>query len=204
MPRKSFSPEILRLQADHIKANYCLQRGELSVMHPELPLLKGQDRTIFLPADDFVVAKRYRGISTPHGNVYTHRAVWLLGTGSWPPNDIDHIDGNRQNNRLSNLRSVTAKQNHENRATSSNNTSGFPGVYWVTKRKRWKSQLMLDGRPHFLGYFENKEDARVAYFQAKVTKTDAPAVWYHRHGYGGLYDALQDLLKTLPPVWQNR
>src|SRR5690349_20811660 len=59
-----------------------------------------------------------------------HRLAWFYVTGEWPPDEIDHINGNRADNRWANLRPATVAENQRNRAKSKRNTSGYKGVYW--------------------------------------------------------------------------
>lgn len=88
-----------------------------------------------------------------------HQVCWALAHGAWPSGDIDHIDGDRTNNRASNLRAVGRSENMKNRAMSSNNTSGHMGVGYCKLRKKWKSRIYYEGRCINLGSFENKEAA---------------------------------------------
>lgn len=71
------------------------------------------------------------------GTMYlTHRVVWLYSYGEFPEKDIDHIDGNRSNNRTENLREVSRSVNAQNRALSSRNTSGVMGVVLENKKRK--------------------------------------------------------------------
>lgn len=88
-----------------------------------------------------------------------HRIAWFLHCGSWPDGDLDHIDGDRGNNQISNLRSVTRGGNNRNRAMSSANNSGFVGVRWVKSRRRWVSEIYFEGKQKRLGYFKTFPEA---------------------------------------------
>lgn len=97
---------------------------------------------------------------------YAHRLVWLLAYGTWPPAgfDVDHVDGDRANNRLGNLRLATPAQNQANTTKlRKTNTSGYRGVSWHHARKRWEARIRLSGRRTFLGYFDDVIDAARAY-----------------------------------------
>ena len=72
---------------------------------------------------------------------------------------VDHIDNNRQNNNLINLRFATHSQNQQNRSISKNNTSGFKGVSWNKKMMRWTAVIEVNYKQIRLGSFINKEDA---------------------------------------------
>ena len=82
-----------------------------------------------------------------------HRLAWLHYYGTWPKAQIDHINRDRADSRISNLRDVTHKQNQQNLSKSCNNTSGFAGVHWVKRDSRWKAQITYNYRHIHLGYF---------------------------------------------------
>lgn len=98
--------------------------------------------------------------------VLAHRAAWALFYGQWPSGEIDHIDGDRSNNRICNLRIATKSQNQCNSKKSARNNSGFKGVHWNTRKNMWQAQIMLNKRQHNLGYFETAKDAHAAYAAA--------------------------------------
>ncbi|BAE72736.1 HNH endonuclease family protein [Xanthomonas phage OP1] len=104
-----------------------------------------------------------------HGKMYqAHRLAWLLHTGKWPSQQLDHIDGCKTNNRISNLRECSNAENQQNRGKSSNNTSGVPGVYWHKEAKKWRARIMLDGKQISLGLFNTLEEAAAAREAAKA------------------------------------
>ena len=115
---------------------------------------------------------------TPHSNGYltckfnrtvflAHRLIWIHAHGEWP-DFIDHLNGVRDDNRLSNLRSVAHQVNRQNtHGPSKNNASGLPGAHWVKAKGRWSSILYYDGKQHRLGYFDTAIEASAAYIQAK-------------------------------------
>lgn len=88
-----------------------------------------------------------------------HRLAWLYVNGEWPPQFIDHINGVRADNRLSNLRSVSHKENLRNQAQRSNNKSGCTGVYWIKASGKWQVFIRGDGKNVHVGMFDNFEDA---------------------------------------------
>ena len=91
-----------------------------------------------------------------------HRLIWLYHYGSFPDNSIDHIDQNKLNNSITNLRDVTHQENCKNQAKYKSNTSGITGVYWHKQAKKWMAQGMVDGKLKNLGYFTDKLDAITA------------------------------------------
>jgi hypothetical protein len=72
---------------------------------------------------------------------------------------VDHIDNDRQNNKLINLRFATPQQNQQNRSINKNNKSGTKGVSWNKQRNKWTAQIRINGKLIHLGSFLNKEDA---------------------------------------------
>lgn len=95
-----------------------------------------------------------------------HRLAWFYVYGEWPENHIDHIDGRKSNNKISNLRKATASQNHQNKYKAASN-SGLVGVSWCKREGRWRAYIKADGVMRSLGYHKTKEEARAAYLKAK-------------------------------------
>ncbi len=103
------------------------------------------------------------------GKMYkAHRLAWFYMTGEWPPDQIDHIDGDRDNNRLVNLRKATNAQNGANARLSKNNSSGFKGVSFDTSVGRWRASIRRNRQLHYLGFFNTPEEAHAAYASAAV------------------------------------
>jgi len=90
-----------------------------------------------------------------------HRIIWVYVYGVFP-DQIDHINGARDDNRIQNLRSVTNQENRKNCARHSNNKSGVTGVSWHTRDKTWLANIGVDGKLRHLGYFDDKKDAIAA------------------------------------------
>jgi hypothetical protein len=82
--------------------------------------------------------------------------------GEWPKLNIDHINRNPSDNRLVNLRDVTQKQNRQNASKRSDNTSGYPGVYWFKRDSKWVANIKHDYKLIHLGLFESLEEAVAA------------------------------------------
>ena len=108
----------------------------------------------------------YRQGTILNVKVRAHRVVWALFHGYWP-DEIDHIDGDASNNRLSNLRNVDHKQNGRNIRLPSNNTSGRIGVKWNKTDRKWIAEIKVSGRTFYLGRFNNFNDASSARFDAE-------------------------------------
>jgi hypothetical protein len=95
-----------------------------------------------------------------------HRVIWFYMTGEWPKDQIDHINGVRDDNRWENLREATAVQNSRNRRASKNNKSGFKGVYLCKQTKKWSACIWLNGKSVNLGRFDWPKEAHEAYCKA--------------------------------------
>lgn len=93
---------------------------------------------------------------------FAHRLVWLWMTGEWPTDEIDHEDRDRSNNRWANLRLATSKQNNENQTLRKDNRSGFTGVGWCSKTKKWRARIRHHDKLICLGYYELIDDAVAA------------------------------------------
>lgn len=107
---------------------------------------------------------RYVGIN---GRLYPeHRVIFRMVTGRSPKGQIDHINGIRDDNRWENLREVSRSENLQNqRKARSNNELGFLGVR--RSRKRFRAQIWLNGKQHYLGTFDTPELAHQAYLREK-------------------------------------
>ena len=97
-----------------------------------------------------------------------HRLAWLHAYGYDPEHGIDHLNGVRDDNRISNLREVSQSCNLQNTKTYSRNTSGFPGVSWDKWRRKWRAQIRSQGRNHFLGYYEDSLEAALARYTEEI------------------------------------
>jgi len=99
---------------------------------------------------------------------YAHRIIYLIYNGKWPDYEIDHIDGNRINNKPSNLREATRSQNQTNLGITKRNKSGIRGVWWDKNRKKWASQIQKNHKVKSLGRFDTIEEAYQAYKNASI------------------------------------
>lgn len=99
----------------------------------------------------------------------THRMIWLYAHGRWPKGEIDHINGDRSDNRLANLRDVSGAVNRQNQraATSKNLKSKLIGAHWNKRYRVWRSHIHAGGKPIYLGQFASAEEAHAAYVTAK-------------------------------------
>ena len=91
-----------------------------------------------------------------------HRVAWALHHGRWPQGQLDHVNGDRSDNRLENLRVVSNTENARNSSLSKNNTSGVTGVWRDTRRGHWCAEIKVDRRKIYLGAFASVEEAAAA------------------------------------------
>ncbi len=110
----------------------------------------------------------YRRVSVDSLRFLAHRAAWLYVYGEWPSMHIDHINGDRGDNRIANLRDVSPRTNLENqRNPKGSNRSGFLGVYQPKNYRKWIARLQVKGKGMYLGVFETPEEAHRVYLAAK-------------------------------------
>ncbi|UIW10530.1 HNH endonuclease [Aeromonas phage BUCT695] len=103
----------------------------------------------------------YREFSLKGKRYYTHRVIWFIHKGTWPE-IIDHINNDRLDNRIENLREATQFQNAHN-VIARNCTSSYKGVYWDKQCSKWKSSCFAFGKKHFCGTFTSEWEAAEAY-----------------------------------------
>jgi hypothetical protein len=99
------------------------------------------------------------------GRMYSvHRLVWLMHYEQWPADQVDHIDQNKTNNRLDNLREANFSQNQQNVPIRKSNKSGTTGVYFFKdgRKKPWRAHVKKDGKSIFCRYFATYEEAIAA------------------------------------------
>jgi HNH endonuclease/AP2 domain len=114
------------------------------------------------------ISTGYRLIKVLKKYYQAHRLAWLYVYGEFPSKFIDHINGNPLDNRIVNLREATNYENSQNiYKPQSNNTSGFLGVTYMQKKKKWRAKIAVEGKRLSLGYYKSPEDAHKAYIEAK-------------------------------------
>lgn len=99
--------------------------------------------------------------------LYGHRLAWLLSYGCWPTHQIDHINGDRSDNRLTNLREATHADNQQNRHLYRNRT-GFAGVEYCPKFGRFRARVVHNQIKHCAGHYDTAEEAHAAYLAKKA------------------------------------
>lgn len=110
--------------------------------------------------------KGYRRVRLFGENHYAHRIAWKIFYNQEPPEFLDHVNRDKSDNRIENLRFSNPSLNGMNRKKQSNNTSGFTGV--TKHRSKWAAGIRLNGKQKSLGVYENKQDAINARKNAEI------------------------------------
>ena len=111
----------------------------------------------------YVNREGYVEIVIDYRKYRAQRLAWLYMYGEFPQGKLDHIDRNKVNNKIDNLRPVTNKQNVENVGIRVDNTSGYKGVSWCKAVCKWMAKITHLGVQIYLGYFNTPEEASTAY-----------------------------------------
>jgi hypothetical protein len=114
-----------------------------------------------------VTNRGYSRISIGGKRYLSHHLAFLFVHG-FIPKEIDHIDGNRSNNAIANLREVTRSENCKNMKRSSRNKSGVTGVSFNKKLSKWRADICVNGKAIYLGAFEEFLKAKEARLQAEI------------------------------------
>lgn len=115
-----------------------------------------------------VTKNGYVSVGSKGVKAYSHRIVWFMHYGEIPKGfDIDHINHDRTDNRIENLRLVSRSENLKNKGKVLS-SSGEMGVYWNERAKKWEAALNVNGKKKYLGLFDTVELARKARVEADV------------------------------------
>lgn len=120
---------------------------------PAIQIKVGAKAGTISPNGYLIIFHKYKGYMA-------HRVAYTIvyGEQDWSKFEVDHINGVRHDNRISNLRLVTRSENVKNKKIYENNKSGVSGVYYNKKLSKWQGQLRVDGKAIYLGVYSNKED----------------------------------------------
>ena len=117
-----------------------------------------------------------------HGTIFhkgyrAHRVAWAIFHGAWPSDFIDHINGDKKDNRILNLRDVERIENARNQRLHKTNTSGVSGVSYRADRRLWRVRIRIDGKMRTIGMFASFSQAVSCRKNAEI------ALGYHEnHG----------------------
>ena len=123
----------------------------------------------------------YRKIFVYYKQYAAHRIAWAMHYGAWPKAQLDHINHDRADNRIDNLREVTNAENRFNLSARTDNTSGTQGVFWEKRTSRWRATITKNGKKNHLGSFKSKDEA--------ISAREAAAVAMGFHANHGHYAA---------------
>lgn len=160
--RTKFTPNEIRLFEEYAEiVLYDKNNNEKACTQIDLdvvPLVK--NTKWYLRPDGYVATNNYNG----DGYQYLHSIILSKEDNR---TYVDHIDGDRLNNRSRNLREASTNQNSMNKSRRSNNSSGRTGVHWANENQKWCAMIGFDGKHINLGYFDTFEDAVQARQQAE-------------------------------------
>ena len=103
---------------------------------------------------------QYKGVAFK-----SHRIIWKMYYG-YDPDQVDHINGDRADNRLVNLRIATHGENCQNSKVRKHSHTGLKGVGYDSRRGLWRARINVEGKKNWLGYFNSPEEAHAAYCKA--------------------------------------
>lgn len=133
-----------------------------------------QNQETLVDNETFIWASNYKWLNNKKKNkfyairrqnkktIYLHREIMNAQKGQY----VDHINGNSLDNRKTNLRICSNAENSRNSKTKSNNTSGYKGVVWLKRERKWRSRIKVNYKLIVIGYYNDIKEAAKAYNQA--------------------------------------
>lgn len=152
---------------DHLVDTYFIYNHDTGKIYNKI---KRSKRMIKGSVAGFLTKHGYATIVVKKMNFRAHRIAWRLYYGTWPKYQIDHINGNRSDNRICNLRDVTLRENMQNKNIHRN--GNLFGSSLEKTVKLFRSQVYIKNKTFFLGYFKTELEAHEQYLRAlKVIET---------------------------------
>lgn len=149
------------LTQDYLKSIFEYRDGELCWK------IKFVDKvTVGDKAGGIDCSTNYKRVKIHRKTYALHRLIFLFNHG-YLPKQVDHIDGNRSNNKIENLREASSSQNSHNQKLRVTNTSSIKNVSWSKVRKKWNVSLMVNYKRIILGFFNDIELAELVSIEAR-------------------------------------
>jgi len=159
--------QLIMNNKDSLNAIFLYQNGELFYKIRTNGRLKSGTRAGSL------MSRGYRKIMIKRKSYLEHRIIWMMFNGEIPDKmEVDHIDGNKLNNQIGNLRIATRTQNRMNIGPYNCNKLKMKGVSWHKQVKKWVARIRVDKKLIHLGVFDNPEDA--------FNKYKSASEYYHK------------------------
>lgn len=133
--------------------SYDQETGEIKWKKPPHHLIKPGDNAGFFEPRGYLVIQFKKTFFKGH------RIAWAIVNNEFPSGEIDHIDGNPSNNKISNLRVVDRSKNQMNRRISTNNKSGIKGVHFCKSKQKWISRISCGKSRIHIGQFDSFDEA---------------------------------------------
>lgn len=116
---------------------------------------------------NYITSRGYKSVTINYKHYLVHRIIWLHQYGYFPENGLDHIDRNKLNNRLENLREVSVQCNQRNSKIPCNNKSLIKGLDWRPKVFKWRARIRVNNKSYSLGEYRDYHDAVCARLAAE-------------------------------------
>lgn len=114
----------------------------------------------------YSIEKPYIRITIENVNYSAHRLAWFYVYGVWPKGQIDHINGDKSDNKIINLREASNSQNNQNKKVRKDSSTGIKGVSFDKRKNKYRAAIKVDGAQISLGSFKTPEEAHAAYCRA--------------------------------------
>lgn len=155
------NPQLISQQELKTRVVYDVEKGEFYWLKTRIKRYIGQRASYFHP-------NGYVYLRIGKRTYFVHRLAWLYVYGQFPTGELDHIDGDKTNNRVNNLRIVTREENMQNQVSAhSNNSTGFLGVK-RTRSGKFTATVKINKRIKHLPTFATAREAHAAYVSAKA------------------------------------